>query len=115
MRMSSRMLGLLLALAGNLLATPLVPQDLDKVLSKADALLDEAKTNYEAARSQNSATLFVEAGFKLEEARIKYLALQEIGEGDKQKVAVERLRVVNQLGKLIHDGKVAVTGTPTEP
>jgi len=114
MRMSFRLLGFLLAIAGTLLAAPPDPQDLEKVLAKADALLDEAKSAYETARSQSSAPLYVEAGFKLEEARIKYLAVQEIGEGEKQKVAVERLRAVNQLAKLIHDGKVAITGSSAE-
>jgi len=89
-------------------------QDLDKVLERADKLLDEAKVAYEDARSKGSVAAYVDAGFKLEEARIKYLALQEIGPADKQKIASERLRAVNQLSKLIHDGKVAISGSPTE-
>ena len=86
-------------------------QDLDKILERADKLLDEAKSAYENARSQNSVPAFVDAGFKLEEAKFKYLVLQEIGAEEKQKIAADRLRAVNQLGKLIHDGKVAITGT----
>jgi hypothetical protein len=88
--------------------------DLDAVLAKADKLLEEAKTAYEAAKAAGSASAFVEAGFKLEEARIKYLVLQEVGGPDKQKIAADRLRAVNQLVKLIHDGKVAVSGTRVE-
>src|SRR5579864_9539555 len=84
--------------------------DLDKLLEKADKLLEEAKTAYQDARDRSSAPGFVEAGFKLEEARIKYLVLQEIGSSEKQKIAVDRLRAVNQLSKLIHDGKVAISG-----
>jgi hypothetical protein len=84
--------------------------DIDKVLEKADKLLEDAKSAYEGAREKNAVTGFVEAGFKLEEARIKYLVLQEIGGPDKQKTATDRLRAVNQLAKLIHDGKVAVSG-----
>src|SRR5436190_16375659 len=87
-------------------------QDLDVVLQKADALLEQAKSEYEAARDQGSSGGFVTAGFRLEEARLKYIALQEIGTPEKQKIAADRIRAVNQLGKLIHDGKVAVTGTP---
>lgn len=90
-------------------------QDLDKVLEKADKLLDESKTAYEDARSKNSVPAFVDAGFKLEEARIKYIVLQEIGSPEKQKIATDRLRAVNQLGKLIHDGKVAITGASVRP
>jgi len=90
------------------------PQDVDKILEKADKLFDAAKADYEDARAKSSAATFVEAGFKLEEARIKYLVLQEIGQGEMQKTASDRLRAVNQLNKLIHDGKVAVFGTPAE-
>ena len=89
-------------------------QDIDAVLDKADKILEEAKLGYANARDKNSPQAFVEAGFKLEEARIKYLVLQEIGSPEKQKIAADRLRAVNQLGKLIHDGKVAVTGAPAE-
>lgn len=89
-------------------------QDIDKVLERADALLEEAKAGYEAARDKSSAPAFIDAGFKLEEARIKYIVVQEIGASDKQKIASDRLRAVNQLGKLIHDGKVAISGTPAE-
>ncbi|MBI3854597.1 MAG: hypothetical protein HY293_02775 [Planctomycetes bacterium] len=83
-------------------------QDIDKILEKADKILEESKTAYENARTNSSVPMFVEAGFKLEEARIKYLAIQEIGSPDQQKAAADRLRAVNQLAKLIHDGKVAV-------
>jgi hypothetical protein len=83
-----------------------------KILEKADALIVESKAAYEKARSTSSVSDFVEAGFKLEEARIKYLVLQEIGDADKQKLAGDRLRAVNQLNKLINDGKVAVMNPP---
>src|SRR5436190_3546399 len=91
------------------------PVDFDKVLERADKLLEEAKASYEEAREKSAAQSFIEAGFKLEEARIKYVGIQEIGPPDKQKIAAERLRSVNQLAKLIHDGKVAITGTPAKP
>src|SRR5436189_49236 len=90
-------------------------QDIDKILERADKLLEEAKAAYEDASAKSSVQTFIDAGFKLEEARIKYLVLQEIGSADKQKLAADRLRAVNQLSKLIHDGKVAVGGTPAEP
>lgn len=96
-------------------AQQVTAQDLDKVLERADKLLDEAKSAYENAREKGSVEIFVDAGFKLEEARIKYVVLQEIGAADKQKIAADRLRAVNQLSKLIHDGKVAITGTTGEP
>ena len=97
-----------------LLSLTAAGQDIDSVLEKADKILEEAKAGYEDAVAKSSPQAFVEAGFKLEEARIKYLVLQEIGSPEKQKVAADRLRAVNQLGKLIHDGRVAVSGTPAE-
>jgi len=54
------------------------PQD-DKILERGDSLLEEAKSAYEEARTKSSVPGFVEAGFKLEEARIKFIVLQEIG------------------------------------
>src|SRR4051812_36459684 len=89
--------------------------DADRILERADSLLQEAKAAYEEARSKSSASVFIDAGFKLEEARIKYLVLQEIGNPEKQKISADRLRAVNQLSKLIHDGKVAVGGNAATP
>src|SRR6185436_6042126 len=82
----------------------------DAILEKGDKVFAEAKAAYELAREKSSVEAFLDAGFKLEEARIKYIVVQEIGSPEKQKIAADRLRAVNQLGKLIHDGKVAVTG-----
>jgi hypothetical protein len=87
----------------------------DTILERGEKLLEEAKALYEAAHGKSEVATFVEAGFKLEEARIKFIVLQEIGSPDKQKIATDRLRAVNQLGKLIHDGKVAISGTPVTP
>ena len=89
--------------------------DLNEVQKRADKILEESKAAYEEARERNSVEAFVSAGFKLEEARIKYIVLQEIGTPELQKVAAERLRTVNQLGKLIHDGKkAAIAGAPAD-
>ena len=62
-------------------------QDLDKVLDRADALLEEAKAAYAGAREKSSVEGFIDAGFKLEEARIKYIVLQELAAPEKQKIA----------------------------
>jgi hypothetical protein len=86
----------------------------DKILERGDKLLEEAKAAYEEARTRSAVAAFVDAGFKLEEARIKFIVVQEIGSPEKQKLATDRLRAVNQLSKLIHDGKVAVSGAPAE-
>jgi hypothetical protein len=83
----------------------------DKILERGSKLLEEAKAAYEDARNRNSVSAFVDAGFKLEESRIKFIVLQEIGTPEHQKLAMDRLRDINQLGKLIHDGKVAISGS----
>lgn len=111
---------LLLFLISTLLLRPetsqqVTGQDLDKILERADKLLEEAKSAYEEGRTRTSVSSFVDAGFKLEEARIKYLVLQEIGQGEKQKLAADRLRAVNQLNKLINNGKLAVSGGSEGP
>src|SRR5882672_1002837 len=102
--------GLSLALA---VFSPQQSQD-DQILERADKILEQSKAAYEAARQKNSVESFVDAGFKLEEARIKYFVLQEIGSPEKKKIAVDRLRAVNQLSRLIHDGKAAVGGKVVE-
>jgi len=86
----------------------------DTILERGEKLLEEAKASYEEARKNASVQAFVDAGFKLEEAKIKFIVVQEIGTPDKQKLATDRLRAVNQLSKLIHDGKVAVNAPPPE-
>ncbi|HVR86628.1 MAG TPA: hypothetical protein VMU54_20055, partial [Planctomycetota bacterium] len=86
----------------------------DKILARGEKLLEEAKAAYEDAKAKSSVPGFVDAGFKLEEARIKFIVLQEIGTPERQKISADRLRAINQLGKLIHDGKVAISGTPGE-
>ncbi|HEV3028444.1 MAG TPA: hypothetical protein VG457_12780 [Planctomycetota bacterium] len=47
--------------------------DLDKILERADKLLEEAKAAYDTTRATSSSSVFVEAGFKLEEVRIKWM------------------------------------------
>lgn len=101
------LLGLTMSLLGP-------PQDLDAVYQKAEKLLEESRQAYENARASGKVEEFTEAGFKLEEARIKYLVLQEIGTGDQPKLAADRLRAVQQLSKLINDGRGAV-GKPKPP
>lgn len=103
----------LMVLLGNGPMPQGTPQD-DRIRDLGDKLLEEAKSAYEEARAKSSVPAFVDAGFKLEEARIKFIVLQEIGSPENQKLATDRLRAINQLGKLIHDGKVAVTGSPAE-
>jgi hypothetical protein len=90
------------------------PQDVDKVFQQADKLFEDTKAAYEAAKEKNSLEGFVAAGFTLEEAKTKYIALQEFAEGEKKKLAGERLRQANQLAKLINDGRKAASGKPAE-
>ncbi len=91
------------------------PADVDTILKRADAVLEEAKKGYDDARAANSVQGFVDAGFKLEEARFKYLVVQEIGSADNKKAAGDRLRAVQQLGKLIRESRLAISGAPASP
>jgi hypothetical protein len=97
-----------------LCCSALAAQDFTPVLEKADALLEESKKAYEAAKEKGAPQGFTDAAFKLEDARIKYLALQELGTDEMKKKAADRLKVVGQLSKLIHDGKVAISGKTVE-
>ncbi|HEV3028145.1 MAG TPA: hypothetical protein VG457_11265, partial [Planctomycetota bacterium] len=103
-----------LLLLSSTLSPPEVPGQEDKIVERGEKLLEEAKAAYEDAKAKSSVAGFVDAGFKLEEARIKFIVLQEIGTPERQRLAADRLRAINQLGKLIHDGKVAISGTPGE-
>src|SRR6185295_2482671 len=91
------------------------PADVDAMLKRADGMFEEAKKGYDDARAANSVQGFVEAGFKLEEARFKYLVVQEIGSADNKKAAGDRLRAVQQLGKLIRESRLAISGAPAAP
>jgi hypothetical protein len=110
-----RTLPCLLALLAVAAVQEITPQDVDAILKKADALFEEAKSGYDDARAKNSVPGFVDSGFKLEEARFKYLVVQEIGSADNRKLAADRLRAVQQLGKLIRESKLAVSAGPAAP
>jgi len=90
-------------------------QDIDKVFERGEKLLDEAKSNYESGKAKSSLPLLIEAGFKLEEAKVKFQAIQELGPEEKQKVAGERLKTLNQLAKLVHDAAVAASASAAQP
>lgn len=91
-----------------------VVQDFDQALEQGDQRLEEAKALYESAKLRGSLEGFNDAAFKLEEARVKFLAVQELATGEKQKAAGERLRNAQQLARLIADGRKAVS-TPAVP
>lgn len=101
-----------IAATGLFLALPQAP-DLEAVLTKADALLEQARQGYQDARANASVQDCIKAGFTLEEARIKYLVLQEVGTPAQQKTAADRLREVQQLTRLINDAKAATARPPT--
>jgi hypothetical protein len=86
----------------------------EQILATADRLISEAKELYDRATATRSVDLFTEAGFKAEQARIKYQAVQEVLEGDRQRHASQQLKVSIQLSKLISDGKKA-SGPARDP
>ncbi|MBV8880367.1 MAG: hypothetical protein JO332_10415, partial [Planctomycetaceae bacterium] len=63
---------MMIALSFCVLLNAWAPQAQDDViLQKADAILEEAKAAYEKARDSGTPSGFIDAGFRLEEARIK--------------------------------------------
>jgi hypothetical protein len=72
----------------------------EEILEQADRLFAEAKALYqEGGESLN------DAGFRAEEARIKYQAVQDVLTGDGQRRAAEQLKATIQLAKLINDAR----------
>jgi len=111
---------LLLVLPFGLLRAPTTlaaPQDDPEVvraaLEQADKLFDEARQIFEKAKAAASVPLYNEAGFKAEDARTKYRAVQELAQGGAKQKAVEQLTNVAGLLKLINEGRLAIKDPPT--
>ncbi|HEV3029439.1 MAG TPA: hypothetical protein VG457_17805, partial [Planctomycetota bacterium] len=80
-----------------LISFPAPQQDLDEFLNQADKLFEQAKEGYESGKLKASAEGLTSAAFKLEEARVKYLVIQELARDEKQQTAVNRLKEVQKL------------------
>jgi hypothetical protein len=104
---------------GLLIATPSQatlqddPEVVRAALEHADKLFEEARQTFEKAKAAASVALFNDAGFKAEEARAKYRAVQELAQGASKQKAVDQLQTIALLLKLINDGRLAIKDPPT--
>ncbi|HLG42986.1 MAG TPA: hypothetical protein VI643_06440 [Planctomycetota bacterium] len=79
------------------------------LLSKAEEQLASAKEMFKQGDELGSRKLLEEAGFRAEEARIKFLALQDMTSSQSVR---DKLKEVNQLNKMIHD-RLKSAGAPS--
>lgn len=88
----------------------------NRLLKEADALMAEARALYEEGKANDNAGGLLEAGFKADEARVKYQAVQQIAQGENAKRARTAVRDANSLIKLVNDARVAlVPGAKPKP
>lgn len=85
-----------------------------QVLEAADKALEDGRARYEQGKSRAALSDLTAAAFAVEEARVKYQAVQEFTSGELQARAASQLRVANQLTKLINDARKAA-GAPAAP
>ncbi|HLG42680.1 MAG TPA: hypothetical protein VI643_04885, partial [Planctomycetota bacterium] len=85
------------------------------ILSVAKGQLAAAKEMYKRGDETDSAPLLEEAGFKAEEARVKFQALVDVVSGLQAEEVRAKLRETIQLVKLINDARKRTGGKPAEP
>jgi hypothetical protein len=90
------------------------PEVVKTALEEADKLFEEARGLYEKAKAGASVPVYNDAGFKAEDARTKYRAVQELAKGAARQKAIDQLQQVAQLLKLINDGRLAIKDPPAE-
>jgi len=89
----------------------------EQILKEAETLMTDAKTLYEGGRTRAALQDLMDAGFKADEARAKYQAVQQITSGENQRKAASGVREANQLIKMVNDARVALKkpGAPPPP
>lgn len=90
------------------------PEIVRVALEEADRLFEEARSLTEKAKAASSVPLYNEAGFKAEDARTKYRAVQELAKGAAKQKSADQLQQVAQLLKLINDGRLASKDPPAD-
>jgi hypothetical protein len=86
------------------------------LLARAESQLGEAKDLFARGHEAGSRAILEEAGFKAEEARIKFQALQDVLGPEEAKRVEALLKQTLQLTKLINDRKKSLAGArPVEP
>jgi hypothetical protein len=90
------------------------PEVVKTALEEADKLFEEARGLYEKAKAGAAVPLFNDAGFKAEDARTKYRAVQELAKGAARQKAIDQLQNLAQLLKLINEGRLVIKDPPAE-
>jgi len=90
------------------------PDVVRAALEEADKLFEDARALYQRAKAASSVPLYTDAGFKAEDARSKYRAVQELAKGPAKQKSTDQLQQLAQLLKLINDGRLAIKDPPTE-
>lgn len=84
----------------------------ETLLKEADQLIAEAKAAFEKGKASESLPDVIDAGFKADEARVKYQAVGLISSGDNQRRAQDGLRETNELIKLVNNARLALRKFP---
>ncbi len=91
----------------------------DALMEEAGRLLDEARKLYESGRAAGDYQVLIDAGFKADEARAKYQAVQQIAQGENRNRAAQAVREANQLIRLVNDARLELKkpsgGAPAGP
>lgn len=87
----------------------------EALLQEADKLMTDAKATFEKGKAAESLPDVIDAGFKADEARVKYQAVGIIAQGDNQRRAQDGLREANELIKLVNNARLALRKFPTKP
>ena len=80
----------------------------ESLLKEADTLIADAKATFEKGKAAESLPDVIDAGFKADEARVKYQAVGIIAQGDNQRRAQDGLREANELIKLVNNARLAL-------
>ncbi|HLY09598.1 MAG TPA: protein kinase [Planctomycetota bacterium] len=97
---------------------PKTPGALEEALRQGVALFDQAKAAYEDGKARSSVETLAEAGFRAEEARAKFAAVQEIGGDELKASGAEQFKLVQQFLKLVNEARLSIQnakGTPAAP
>ena len=86
----------------------------EEAFRQADKLFDQARAAFEDGKARSSVEALTEAGFKADEARAKYAAVQEIASDELKQKAVEQVKLVQQFQKLVHESRLAILNVKGE-
>lgn len=94
---------------------PKSPSAVEEALRQGEKMFEEAKAAFESGKAKSSAETLSEAGFKAEEARAKFAAVQEIGSDELKAKGVEQFKLVQQFLKLVNESRLAILNARGAP